>query len=98
LILNELISNALKYAFPAERTGQITVELKRLEDGLIELRLSDDGVGLPPGFDVRQDGHLGLNNIFILGENQLKAEVSFHTTPGVTCSLRFKDNLYRPRV
>jgi two-component sensor histidine kinase len=51
LILNELISNALKYAFPGGRKGEIRLELRKLEGGEIRLRVSDDGVGLPEGFD-----------------------------------------------
>jgi PAS domain S-box-containing protein len=98
LILNELISNALKYAFPAGRTGQITVELYRMENGEIQLGVSDDGVGLPPGFDIKRDGHLGMNNIFLLGEKQLRAKVSFSTEHGVACHLQFKDDLYQPRI
>jgi PAS domain S-box-containing protein len=98
LILNELISNTLKYAFPAGRHGTITIKLHRVESGEIHLSVSDDGTGMPPGFDIRQDGHLGLNNIFLLGEDQLKAQVTFSTQPGVTCELIFRDNLYEPRV
>lgn len=98
LILNELISNALKYAFPDGRSGKITLILRRTEMGEIHLCLMDDGIGLPPGFDPRQDGKMGLQNVFLLGEDQLQARVSFRAERGVICELDFKDNLYQPRV
>jgi PAS domain S-box-containing protein len=98
LILNELISNTLKYAFPGKRTGEIKIQLRRTESGEIQLGVSDTGVGLPGGFDSRRDGHMGLQTIFSLAENQLKAQISFSTVQGVACQLRFKDNLYQPRV
>ena len=98
LVLNELISNAFKHAFPAGKAGQITVYLRRLENGAIQLRVADDGVGLPPGFDVSRDGQMGLKTIFALAEHQLKAQVSFDTQQGVSCQLQFKDNLYQPRI
>ena len=98
LILNELFSNALKHAFPEDKSGKITIKLHRTEEGEINLEVADNGVGMQPGFDIRQDGNMGLKTIFLLGENQLRAEVNFNTTDGVACSLKFKDNLYQPRV
>ena len=52
LIINELISNALEHAFPDGRVGEIRVRLIALDPGRFELVVEDDGVGLPPGFDV----------------------------------------------
>ncbi len=98
LILNELISNALKYAFPGGRTGQISVKLRRIESGEIEIEVSDNGIGLPPGFDPRRDGRMGLQTIYGLAENQLQARIDFLTDGGLLCKLQFKDDLYQPRV
>lgn len=58
LILNELISNALKHAFPKEE-GRIHLQL-RAEGPLVEMVIEDDGPGLPAGFDVERDANLGL--------------------------------------
>jgi two-component sensor histidine kinase len=60
LIVNELVSNALKYAFPDGRSGWVSVELRGPEGGAYVLRVADNGVGLPPGFDVGSGDTLGL--------------------------------------
>ena len=59
LIVNELVSNALKYAFPAKRGG--TIELRVEEKGQdIEIEVSDNGVGLPDDFDFETNESLGV--------------------------------------
>lgn len=61
LMVNELISNSLKHGFPDGRTGEICVALKVLDDPLwVELRISDNGVGLPDDFDEKRQVSLGL--------------------------------------
>jgi len=98
LILNELISNALKYAFPGDRKGEIRIQLLKTASDEIELQVADNGVGGAPGFDFREDGRFGLKTIFSLGEQQLQGHVRFEVNNGVVCRLEFKDNLYKPRV
>lgn len=98
LILNELMTNALKYAFPPGHSGEITVDLQRMEDGEIRLRVSDNGVGVPPGFDFRKDSRLGIQTIFALGESQLRGKVQYETDSGVSCTVRFRDDTYKARV
>jgi PAS domain S-box-containing protein len=60
LILNELISNSLKHAFPGRDTGEIKVSLKREDCGMYLLEVSDNGVGLPAGLDPIATHTLGL--------------------------------------
>jgi two-component sensor histidine kinase len=98
LIVNELISNALKHAFPSGKSGELRVRLWRTGEGEVCLEVADNGVGLPPGFDFRRDGRLGLQNILALGEDQLEGTVELETSAGVALRLRFKDDLYHPRV
>ncbi len=98
LILNELISNALKYAFPDGRNGEIRIWLRKTEDGEIELDIADNGAGVPPGFNFHRDGHLGIQNVFMLVENQLLGQVIFDTHQGVACRVKFQDIYYQPRV
>jgi len=60
LIAGELMSNALKHAFPGGRRGKILVGLKPLESGEFLLRVSDDGVGFPETADIRKMETLGM--------------------------------------
>jgi two-component sensor histidine kinase len=60
LIINELVTNALKHGFPGERSGRITVELGPGGGRQLLLRISDDGVGLSPGMDLAGASTLGL--------------------------------------
>ncbi|MBN1996695.1 PAS domain S-box protein [candidate division KSB1 bacterium] len=97
LIINELLSNAFKHAFPENRSGVIRVELNKIKNQ-IQLVVSDNGVGVPVNFNFRENGRLGLQNIISIGEKQLGGKVLFQTNGGVTCRLSFSDNLYKPRV
>ena len=65
-IVNELISNALKYAFADGRKGEVFVGLSEGTEGQLELVVRDDGVGLPPDFDYRQSPSLGLRLVHTL--------------------------------
>jgi PAS domain S-box-containing protein len=60
LIINELTSNALKHAFPGERSGTVTVELKKVEEGKLRLSVRDDGTGLSIDMDPAGSPTLGL--------------------------------------
>jgi len=60
LILNELLTNAFRHAFPEPRTGTVSVRLDKDPGGRINLEVSDDGVGLPPGLDHLSCGTLGF--------------------------------------
>lgn len=60
LIVNELVSNAMKHGFPAGRPGEIRVGMEWAQGGLLRLRVTDDGVGLSPDFETRRGKSLGL--------------------------------------
>jgi PAS domain S-box-containing protein len=99
LILNELITNALRHAFPDGRAGEIRIRLGRAEDGTIKLEVADDGVGVPPGFDFRGSGRTGAQNVFLLVEHQLCGQVSVDSgSGGVAWRIDFRDDKYRARV
>ncbi len=83
LILNELISNALKHGFPNGRSGTIRVELGLASRGELRLVVRDDGVGLPPGVDVSDSPTLGLHLVRMLAR-QLDAKLEVEATDG-TC-------------
>jgi len=90
LIVNELVSNAFKHAFPDGRTGGVWVESKVLSSGELSLRVKDDGIGLPAGLDATQSKSLGLQLVSDLAR-QLQGrmavgpgssfEVSFNPSP-----------------
>lgn len=83
LMLNELLTNALKYAFPREHQGSLRVHLETGAEGMIVLRVHDDGVGLPPDFGLESATSLGLRLVRMFAK-QLRAEVSLHSVPGCT--------------
>lgn len=85
LIMNELLTNALKYAYPAGTSGEIRLSLTENDHGL-ELRVSDDGPGLPPGLDVKKAGSLGLRIVDLLA-GELEGELRFEKGPGTTAVL-----------
>ena len=88
LIINELLSNALKYAFPDGRRGTIGVVLRRGENGEVILTIKDDGVGMPGGMDFRNPSTLGLRIVNILVE-QLKGTLSLNPGPGTSFTIIF---------
>jgi two-component sensor histidine kinase len=89
LLLNELISNACKHAFPGTQTGNIIVSFGR-EDGNIELTVSDDGQGLPQGFDYHRASSLGLTLVQSLAR-QLRGSSEMQSGGGTTVRVRFPE-------
>ena len=98
LILNELLTNALKYAFTDGRQGEIVVSMTVNKQGSITLQVSDNGVGVPPGFDFRAQETLGLQSVVMITEHQLQGTVAFSAVQGVTCQIQFTDIYYQPRI
>ena len=88
LILNELVSNAFKYAFADGRTGRVLVSFRQPEPGCCELAVEDDGVGLPDGALGGQSKSLGLRIVGIL-TNQLDGSVEQKARSGTRIVLRF---------
>ncbi len=89
LIVNELLSNALKHAFVGRKEGKIEVNLTASEEGRINMTVSDDGVGLPAGFDIDATGTLGLRLIKILTEDQLDGTMEVISKEGTTFNIEF---------
>ena len=87
LILNEVISNALKHAFPESRKGQIRVEAS-IQESQVTLAVVDNGVGLPPDFSNRATKSLGLHIVDILAK-QLRGTTELKTDSGTVFRLSF---------
>lgn len=85
LLVNEIFSNAFKYAFPDDRHGRMTIALERIEDQ-IQLTVHDDGVGVPTGFDWQAQGGLGLRIVKTLAR-QIGGTAEFG--PGKNGGTRF---------
>jgi PAS domain S-box-containing protein len=88
LIVSELVSNALKYAFPPPRSGQVQVVAYVTEDHYIVLTVGDDGVGLPRDFQLEQSKSLGLYLVRLLAQ-QLRGTITIDRTNGTMFTLRF---------
>ena len=97
LILNELVLNALKHAFPGDRKGEITVGLHESEGGLIRLTVRDNGIGFPEGIDIAHTDTLGLQIISLLTE-QLDGRIEVRRNGGTVFTLSFKLPKYESRV
>lgn len=85
LILNELITNSLKYAFPDKRTGEVQVSLKRI-DANLELAVQDDGIGLPVDFDLKKVESMGLLLVKTLTE-QIEGVLKIDNLSGTRISV-----------
>ena len=98
LILTELLSNAVKYAFPDDRQGEIVIRLKIKNPESVELCVADNGIGVPPGFDFREQETFGIQTIIAIAEHQMQGQVQFAGERGLTCTVAFPTTLYRERV
>jgi two-component sensor histidine kinase len=89
LIVNELVSNALKHAFPDGREGTIRVSLRR-NGGRCKLVVADDGVGFPPGVDFRRAKTMGLRVVAALA-GQLQGSIHLDEGGGSAFTIDFLD-------
>jgi PAS domain S-box-containing protein len=89
LILNELISNSLKHAFPGARHGKISVDIRMLTKSEVLLRVADDGVGMPADFSIEKSGSLGMQLVATL-VSQLKGKAESRTGSGTEFSMTFE--------
>jgi|GEM_PF-2139376 len=90
LVLNELIANCFKHAFPDGRTGEIRIEAHALDDAVLEMKVKDNGVGIPESLDPRSSSSLGLELVTGLVEHQLGGEWELRRGGGTEFVLRFR--------
>ncbi|RFM27796.1 tetratricopeptide repeat-containing sensor histidine kinase [Deminuibacter soli] len=93
LILNEAITNAIKYAFRDDRPGEIKISLKQLSNTRYSLVIKDDGMGLPPAFNLQQNSSLGITLMQGLTED-IGGTLKIYSNNGVQVELLF--NLPEP--
>jgi PAS domain S-box-containing protein len=87
LILNELVSNALKYAYPGNKKGSIVIDVIE-KDKRISIGVTDFGVGLPEGFDIEKSESLGLSLVYTLVD-QLDGELTLNRLGGTKFLINF---------
>jgi PAS domain S-box-containing protein len=96
LIINELVSNALKYAFPEENEKELKGERREIKitfeacEGKYRLKVCDNGIGLPSELDIEQSPSLGLQLVHILAQ-QLQGTLEIDRSEGVAFKLTFSE-------
>ncbi len=88
LIISELVSNALKYAFPDERQGEVQIDFTMRDDGWYSMTIRDNGIGLPDSIDIEKTETLGMQLLNTLSR-QLRGEFSFSRAEGTSFSITF---------
>ncbi len=89
LLINEIVSNSLKYAFPNDQEGEIKIELKKLPDSYIVMSIADNGVGISEEIDFEKAESLGLQLITALA-SQLDGELKISRASGTEILVIFK--------
>ena len=92
LIINELVSNALKYAFDnaGDAQNNLIIQFRAVDHETYMLRVADDGAGLPLEFDIRASSTLGLQLVLIFAEDQLSGSVAVDRTAGTAFEVVFQ--------
>lgn len=89
LIVNELVTNVLKYAFNESENNSLSIALRCHEDNQVVLIVADNGHGLPDKLENLTSESLGLKIVTMLAEDQLQGTISTNTTAGTRFEIRF---------
>jgi PAS domain S-box-containing protein len=99
LVINEIVSNAMKYAFPGDMRGEISISIKADDPkNEYELTIKDNGVGLPEGLDIWNTDTLGLRMVTNMVEKQLSGTIEIKRDRGTEYQIRFKELVYPDRL
>jgi two-component sensor histidine kinase len=99
LVINELIVNSIKHAFPEGREGTITVSLEKINNNEYSLTISDNGIGLDGrNLTVEENRSLGLRTVKNLVQGQLGGQAQFTADSGFTGKIVFAPELYHERI
>jgi len=90
LIINELVSNSLKHAFPGGRRGEIKISFHAVDENEITLAVSDNGIGIPEDVDFRRTRSLGLHLVTMLAEDQLRGQIELDRASGTEFRITFR--------
>ncbi len=97
LLINELVTNAFKHAFPNGESGEVKISLYQDQPGQFNLMISDNGIGLDSEIDLNHSSSLGLKLVKILSR-QLNASVEYEVNQGTTFKIIFTHLKYKSRV
>ena len=97
LCINEAITNVFKYAFPDHRTGNVMISFYAKNEHTYALNIYDNGIGLPPDFDLFQSNTLGMTLLKGLSQ-QLEGKLTFHSENGLNISLLFNKTYNLPET
>ncbi|MEG4370595.1 PAS domain S-box protein [Microcoleus sp. B4b_D2] len=97
LIINELVSNSLKYAFISSLAGEISINFHEINNSQFHLTIQDNGRGFPANFDWENTETLGLRLVKMLAY-QLEASIAIDSQRGTCYSLIFQELNYRQRI
>jgi two-component sensor histidine kinase len=89
LVLNELISNVLKHAFPGDRKGKLQIIISETKNAEIDIAVRDNGVGLPDNIDIHKPKTLGLELVNGLVKNQLDGQIEVRQDAGTELWFKF---------
>jgi two-component sensor histidine kinase len=92
LIVNELVSNSMKHAFPNNKQGKIDIKFN-LDNGNYTMIISDNGVGFPQDYNIQNSDSLGLKIVNILTE-KIDGEITIETSNGTKFIIKFKEETY----
>ncbi|MBF0557074.1 MAG: histidine kinase, partial [Nitrospirae bacterium] len=97
LVINELMTNALKYAFSDSRERRITITARLNEDEMTEISFSDNGVGIPNSINLKETESLGLTLVRTLVA-QIMGTLEMQIQNGTTFIIKFKDEDIPARI
>ena len=93
LIINELVTNSLKYAFPDDQEGTIRINFHGEGDEYV-LEVSDDGIGIPGDFDIEKSNSLGMLLVNSL-TSQIQGELELKRDHGTTFTIKFREDKFK---
>ncbi|MBN1350005.1 PAS domain S-box protein [candidate division KSB1 bacterium] len=91
MIINELVSNSLKYAFPENRNGSINIRIFKAINNLVTMIISDDGIGFPERVDFPEAKSLDLQLVDMLVK-QIEGKIQLARNHGACFTIQFKEN------
>ena len=94
LVINEIVTNAYKYAFTQERNNQLLVSISKYQKNQFQLLITDNGQGIPANFDYKKSKSLGLHLVHRL-VRQLHGKVNYYNNQGLVYEIHFTDTNYK---